>query len=74
MKIPLQEKIAELETRIAGLELRAAAVEHTLRSERRTVRVTTTEWLRHRDMEGFHTHWREMWQHFDAAMKAFFKG
>jgi ABC-type antimicrobial peptide transport system ATPase subunit len=69
MKIPLQEKIAELEGRIRVLEekpCRCRVVEKTT--------VITSSGFSKPDLEKFHAHWHEMWKHFDLAIKSFFKG
>lgn len=73
MKIPLQEKIAELENRISGLELRMAAADNILRRATGHVTMSTTEFLRERDWEKAREHWHEMWRHFDLAMKSIFR-
>lgn len=67
MKVPLQEKIAELEGRIAKLEQDAS--EHWGRSyEYFTVDSTG---LQGRDV--FREHWDKMWKHFDEVMKSAFR-
>ncbi len=66
MKIPVQEKIAELEARIAKLE--ADASEHWGRNyEYFSVDQTG---LQCRDVFG--EHWDKMWHHFNQVMKAAF--
>lgn len=61
MKIPVQSKIAELESRIRRLEQAVFQ-----RSQQRVVAVTESRW-------SFGYHWREMWHHFHAVMARVFK-
>lgn len=60
MKIPVQDKIAELEARIAALEKRSNS-ERT----RTLVQVVNKSVLGE--------HWDKMWLEFDHAMKAAFR-
>jgi BMFP domain-containing protein YqiC len=73
MKIPLQEKIAELESRITALELRATAVETKLCGRTsRTIVTNDPNW--HGFNADVEKHWRGLWREFDALMKSVFKG
>lgn len=67
MKVPLQDKIAELESRIAGLEERERLLMG--RSSQQTVTTTTTV-----TAKGFGEHWSKMWEEFHLVMKEAFGG
>lgn len=64
MKIPLQEKLAELESRIEFLEL-VNNVTHDQQAYWRG-RKSVSKNLR------FSDHWDKMWEHFHLAMKEIF--
>lgn len=68
MRIPVQEKISELESRIAVLESRVAG----LQSRQGIHTVITTENMSAEKSKAFHAHWREMWNKFDEIMKSVF--
>jgi len=61
VKIPVQEKIAELEWRIARLE-----------SNPCRCRVVTSETVSNVDFTS-NPHWKALWKEFDALMKSMFK-
>jgi hypothetical protein len=58
MKIPMQEKIAELETRIAALEKKNAKDSPS----------TTTERTARSLDRVFGTDWHKMWEHFQKVV------
>ena len=61
-KIPVQEKIAELESRIAALE-KGTRVHSRITQEFSVGSPSTEMWA----------HWREMWKEFDEVMKSAFQ-
>lgn len=64
MKIPAQEKIAELEARIAKLE--KDAEEHWGRVYQYRSVSTSRKGV-------FGEHWNKMWEHFDKLMESAFR-
>jgi hypothetical protein len=70
MKIPLQEKIAELEGRIEALEKARGGTSVTF-THTTTQTQTTSKPLNGDSIFG--EHWKKMWEEFGHVMKAAFR-